>query len=185
MAHFFAITTLHLQSTTLHDCTSWTNHGIINWFWIKMLINISNFCLSFSFTLGFTVLAGLVIGWDHCKGWVIDWSLQEVWWLAGVNKRLSKWFWPVALHCIIPVTYPPHARIVIIISQCLDSRLNNKGPVWDKYLDIQIYLNIFRWIYSFVYIFVDFFQDEFIQIFICDLFIKTNIIRYSFVQYLW
>ena len=56
--------------------------------------------------------------------------------------------------------------------------------VWDEYSDIQIYLNIFGRIYSFVLIFVDFFQAEYIRIFICHLFILTNIFGYSFGQYL-
>ena len=50
--------------------------------------------------------------------------------------------------------------------------------VWDKYSNIQIYSNIFGQIYSLVLIFIDFFQAKYIRIFICDLFILTNIFGY-------
>ena len=56
--------------------------------------------------------------------------------------------------------------------------------VWDEYSNIQTYLNIFRRIYSFVEIFVNFLQGEYIRIFIRHLFMLTNIVGYSFVQYL-
>ena len=59
--------------------------------------------------------------------------------------------------------------------------LNDK-PVWDEYSDIKICSHIFRRIYSFVQIFVIFFQGKYIRIFICHLFMLTNIFRYSFVQ---
>ena len=36
------------------------------------------------------------------------------------------------------------------------------GTVWDKYSDIQIYLNIFGEIYSLVFIVVDFLQANYI-----------------------
>ena len=57
--------------------------------------------------------------------------------------------------------------------------------VWNKYSNILIYFNIFRWIYSFVQIFINFFQGEYIWIFIRHLFMLTNIFGYSFVHYLW
>ena len=56
---------------------------------------------------------------------------------------------------------------------------NNLGKVI-RYLNIIIY---FGQIYSFAIMFIDFFQIKFIWIFICDIFIKSNIFRYSKVQY--
>ena len=57
--------------------------------------------------------------------------------------------------------------------------------VWDEYSNIRIYWNIFGRIYSFAKIFVIFFLSKFIWIFICDIFILTNIFGYAFFHYLW
>ena len=61
---------------------------------------------------------------------------------------------------------------------------------WLPWPCLNIYSNILRGIYSFVWIFVDFFQSKYICIFICNLFILSNIFRYSFVNiyhsvYIW
>ena len=76
---------------------------------------------------------------------------------------------------------PPKAGAAVQ-SPLYNKLLIQSVTVWDEYSDIQIYSNIFGQRYSFAKIFNDFFLGEFIRIFICDLFILTNIFGYSFVH---